>query len=156
MPRRVLVVLDVVPQPLQGHLDFSKGLALVVAEQGRYVLEHQVLGALGLKRADHVIDEIAVLAAVASQLLAGVRERLARETSAENVVVGDGIDIDVVDVKRRIHPEVVSIQAVQIRVYLASKYALVAEARQGQMKPTQSCEEIYEFHQLYDFSTIFA
>lgn len=117
-----------------------------MAEQVGHILKNEESGALGPEDAYDVVDQIAVFAAVEAFLLAGVGKRLAGEAGAEDVVVGDFLETDIVDVARCPHAEVRLIQPVQLRIDFAGENAFVSQRSERQMKASQASEQIDELH----------
>jgi hypothetical protein len=63
-----------------------------------------------LRDPEDIIEEVSRRGALKSSLLACLRERLTREAGAEDVVFGDGGDIDLPDITRRLQAKVLLVQ----------------------------------------------
>ena len=92
------------------------------------------------------VEQVAPLRAVAPSLVARLREGLAGEACAQDVVRRDVPERNVTDVPMWAHAEVGGVELGQASVHLGGKDALMAEASQCKVKPTKAREEVDEPH----------
>ncbi len=115
---------------------FPRASTIVAHEIGN-VLYHQVAGLVLLKDLNHILEQVAPLRAVKTELLSGFRERLARKPRAQDVVLGHQF-VGFADIAVRLNAEVLVVEISQLLVDIRREYALVAKARQRLVESTKA------------------
>ena len=108
-----------------------------MAQKVWHVLDQEKARLVTLQYPNDIFEQIAPLRAVKSTLVASLREGLARESGAENVVSRDLLILGT-DVAKWLNFEVLVIEFGEVGIDLACEYAAMAKLRQCLMKTSQT------------------
>jgi ribulose 1,5-bisphosphate synthetase/thiazole synthase len=100
--------------------------------------------------AHHVIEKITVPWAIKTFLAAGLGERLAGESGAEDVVGWNVPYGDFSDIAVCVDPEILGIELAKAGVDLTGEDATVSKSPKRYMEPAQPREQIHKFHGTLD------
>jgi hypothetical protein len=128
--------------------DDLPSLATVVMLKVAYVLEEKIFGLVTLDNVENLMKQSATGLIYEAQLSARLREGLARETGAQDVMMGYGsLNVGVGDVaydRAAILSEVFTITVAEYGVDLRGEDALVTEFGESHVKATEAGEEVDE------------
>ena len=82
-----------------------------------------------MQNSDHIIDKISPLRAFQAALFASLRKRLARKSSAQNIVLRDVFELDLSDISRRLQAKVLLIKSGKGRIEFACKDTSMPQLR---------------------------
>lgn len=135
-----MVDLDLVSEFLQIADDRALGLALVVAQNVRNVLQDKTAGLLHLEDLQDLEEQLTLAGVGESELVTRLRERLTRKTCSQDFMVGDLpcdllVRIEVIDVRPGTQAVVVLVEDVQLGLPLGGEDGLSMESSSARWKP---------------------